>query len=214
MTAVTANWQIPYATGSDPMCNGYAVIASMAARVDTLLGTLNGYLKRVSTPPYASVSAAASQSFSESVSSTTYVLSYDTVNADTGAYTNLPSAPSSIVVPVANGASNQVTNGVYLVGAYTYQYATNGVFANGYYGAGIANLATGTATQYNDVTTTEMSNQPSPGGVTGFNLWDITNANSGGQENIYSYALCFASQAGSTVNVLQASMFFLWIGDD
>lgn len=102
ITASTANWGIPYATPATRLCDGYDAVTQMAGAVAETLVEFTTDLSRVLTIPYASVAAFTQQLLATNIAgfaAPMLVIDYDTVNADTGGYTNLATLPSEINLP-------------------------------------------------------------------------------------------------------------------
>lgn len=102
MTGATTTWAIPYATGTDPWCNGPTILASMATALDTLVTTFAADLARIQIPPYAGIETLTSRTVSLNTGVVAPVIvtaTMTTVDADTGNYTNLSVDPTSITIP-------------------------------------------------------------------------------------------------------------------
>jgi hypothetical protein len=179
MTANTTTWNIPYATGADPWCNGPAILASMAASIDTLVTTFASDLARIQIPPYASIETLTTTSTTLDVNSVAPVVltaTMTTVDADTGNYSNLSVDPTSITIPATRP-------GYYLGIAYT---------------EGIHNFAQGTTS---GISTTLMVQAVNPSNVP---LPDnnVYQTRSGGNISVASSAV-FMLNADATTGTLQ-----------
>lgn len=97
MTATTATWAIPYATGTDPLCNGATITESMAERVDAVLEAFALDLVFLGNIPAAAVQVSNTSNISvPTVGGLTAGVPWDTVNYDTASMVNLPVDPTVI----------------------------------------------------------------------------------------------------------------------
>lgn len=212
MPATTATWGLTYPLGTDRLCDGPTYIEQLADEVDILLGRYNDILDRIQIPPYASLRATIPQLYPAAVNPAgfpTLDVAYDTVNADTGNYTNLPAQPDTITVDTTPGVSNQIPEGIYLWGQYSWMEQPNAAVNTGYYNQ--------------TMITVQPFNNPGGGAIE-----DNVGATLMGQtwfaprrQTISNGKLVFYSQVGNrnailgTFTTLQEGAFFmLWIGDD
>jgi hypothetical protein len=106
MPSATAVWEIPYAVGTDRMCDGYLYVQAMAERVDEILDEFDADLPRLQTPPMAKIMTSVP---SETITTdgAEHIISYDTVNYDTANMSNLTFDPTVLTFPI---------NGYYMQG--------------------------------------------------------------------------------------------------
>jgi hypothetical protein len=136
VTAVTPIWNIPYATGTDRLCDGYAILDSMAQQIEDELDIFTTDLERVVTIPYASISANTVQLLATNLTgfaAPVLVINYDTVNADTGDYTAIATLPSILTLP----SDVSATGGYFAIFNQVFGF-TNATAASGLLGPYIA----------------------------------------------------------------------------
>ena len=97
MTATTPTWAIPYATGTDRLCDGADITAQMALRVDAILEAFALDIAFLANIPCAGVQASNTISIPTVGGSTSpHGVPWDTVNYDTDNMVNLPVDPTII----------------------------------------------------------------------------------------------------------------------
>jgi hypothetical protein len=90
MTAATATWAIPYATGTDPLCDGAEITQAMAERVDAILGAFDDDLEFLHNIPAARVELSVAATQAETAGCTSpFGVFWDTVDYDTANMVNL-----------------------------------------------------------------------------------------------------------------------------
>jgi hypothetical protein len=91
MTATTATWAIPYATGTDRLCDGADITAQMALRVDAILENFAEDILFLSNIPCAAVRASTTIAMVTIGGSTSpHGVPWNTVDYDTDNMVNLP----------------------------------------------------------------------------------------------------------------------------
>jgi hypothetical protein len=97
VTATTPTWAIPYATGTDRLCDGADITAQMALRVDAILQNFADDIAFLANIPCAGVELAANVNVPTVGGSTSPVgVPWDLVNYDTDNMVNLPVDPAII----------------------------------------------------------------------------------------------------------------------
>lgn len=213
MPSTTATWRLTYPVGTDEFCQGPVFIQDLAVEVDALLATYNAFLDRIRTPPYASLRATVAQTFPSSISpagNPTFDVSYDTVNADTDNYTNLPATPSVIIADMTDGVSNELPDGIYLWGQYMYMTQNSSVVETGVYGSNITTIT--------PAINTPGGAQIEDGGTgvyMGETYWaprQQTTVN--GRIVMYTQVTTNNAVVNSIGTLVEGAFFFLWIGDN
>lgn len=96
MSAVTATWEIPYATDTDVFCDAYLTIQAMAERVDEILDAFDVDEARTSVIPLARVSFTGSQQVNDGT--TQLNVEFSTVDFDSTDLADLSIDPSTVVL--------------------------------------------------------------------------------------------------------------------
>lgn len=84
MTGETVTWEIPYATDTDRLCDGYAIVQAMAERVDAILDDFDATLATSQVRPLARVSTSVTQETTDG-SPSFETVDFDTANLATQA---------------------------------------------------------------------------------------------------------------------------------
>lgn len=97
MTGTTATWAIPYATGTDRLCDGNEITQSMAERIDTILTAFDVDIAFLNNIPTAKLTMTGA-SFINYTPSTgpSLGIPWNTLSYDTDHMTDMPSDPTVI----------------------------------------------------------------------------------------------------------------------
>jgi|SRR5882762_4201557 len=215
MPTTTATWKLTYPAGSDRLCDSPIYIEALADEVDAFLVTYNAFLDRILTPPYASLRATVPQTYPSFIlpaGTPTLDVQYDTVNADTGNYTNLPATPGVIITDFTDGVSDELPDGIYLWGQYAYMQQDNSAPDTGYYQTFIQTISPSFNNPPGGVTFEDGGSPNVYMGSTYFAPRQLTSAN--GRVVMYTQVGNNNAVVGGVTTVKEGAFFFLWIGDN
>lgn len=187
MSGTTVNYALPYPTGTDSLCNGYAQIQDLAEAVDSAMDSLDSDESRLEIVPFARLS----NSGPITQDAGTGVLSFDTTDVDVTGMVDLGFDNRAIHAPV--GA-------LWLVGGIA-KHGTSGTTGN------LLSIAA------NSGVSVVTRNSGRDNGVGWEGKLSVSGVSNGVADTSYNISLDQSGTTPTVPTVTVSRMFLFWVSD-